>query len=433
MVATANSSSGEVLIIAFATDAGDPGITTIPAGEWEFHTYRYVSSSSGLSQLVIRVYKRGVSNTETELFNVTSSDIDDETVPVLSITNYVQQNSITLDETDRIVVKYFALTDSVINIDIHQVHDGNTHASHIQTPIFVGFVGLTGATGSTGPTGATGAASTVPGATGSAGTNGATGSTGPIGATGAASTVPGTTGPTGATGAQGILQPWSLKTSNYTATNNDRIIADTSAGTFTITLPATPSAGNSISICDGDDFYTNNLTVGRNGSTIEGASEDLIIDVRGVNVEFVYDGSTWEIFSSPGVGNTAVTTIGTQTLTNKTLVDPLIVGSIKESVYTISDGAAFEIDPSNGSIQLITLGASRTPKGTNFVAGETILLMVADGTAYSITWTDTTFGTSGVVWKTDGGTPPTLNTTGYTAIVLWKVGTQVYGARVGNA
>lgn len=123
----------------------------------------------------------------------------------------------------------------------------------------------------------------------------------------------------------------------------------------------------------------------------------------------------------------------TQTLTNKTLTDPAITGTILEDVYTISDGAAFEIDPGNGSVQLITLGANRTPKATNMVAGEAVTLMVDDGSAYTLTWTDSTFGGSGVVWKTDGGVAPTLNTTGYTAIVLWKVSTQVYGARVGDA
>ena len=121
------------------------------------------------------------------------------------------------------------------------------------------------------------------------------------------------------------------------------------------------------------------------------------------------------------------------TMTNKTLTDPAIIGTILEDVYTISDGAAFEVDPGNGSIQLITLGASRTPKATNFAAGEAITLMVDDGTDYAITWTDATWGGSGVIWATDGGVAPTLNATGFTSIVLWKVSTQVYGARVGDA
>ena len=133
------------------------------------------------------------------------------------------------------------------------------------------------------------------------------------------------------------------------------------------------------------------------------------------------------------VANAAVTLSGTQTLTNKTLTDPAITGTILEDIFTITDGAAFEIDPGNGSVQLITLGANRTPKATNMAAGEAITLMVDDGSAYTLTWTDSTFGGSGVVWKTDGGVAPTLNTTGYTAIVLWKVSTQVYGARVGDA
>lgn len=132
-----------------------------------------------------------------------------------------------------------------------------------------------------------------------------------------------------------------------------------------------------------------------------------------------------------GTGN--VTLDGTQTLTNKTLTDPAIIGTVLEDVYTITDGAAFEIDPSNGSIQLITLGASRTPKATNFSAGEAITLMVDDGSAYTITWTDSTFGSGGVIWETNGGVAPTLSTSGYTTIVLWKVATQVYGARVGDA
>ena len=117
----------------------------------------------------------------------------------------------------------------------------------------------------------------------------------------------------------------------------------------------------------------------------------------------------------------------------QTLTDPAIIGTILEDVFSITDGAAFEIDPGNGSVQLITLGASRTPKATNMVAGESITLMVDDGSAYTLTWSDATFGGSGVVWKTNAGAAPTLNTSGYTVIVLWKVSTQVYGARVGDA
>lgn len=155
---------------------------------------------------------------------------------------------------------------------------------------------------------------------------------------------------------------------------------------------------------------------------------------------------TWTLPATDGTSNQAlitngsgtlswaaagdVTLTGTQTLTNKTLTDPAITGTILEDIYTISDGAAFEVDPGNGSVQLITLGASRTPKATNFAAGESVTLMVADGTAYTLTWTDSTWGSGGVIWV--GGTAPTLATTGYTVLQFWKVNTQIYGARVGD-
>jgi hypothetical protein len=137
----------------------------------------------------------------------------------------------------------------------------------------------------------------------------------------------------------------------------------------------------------------------------------------------VSTGSAWTT-SLTAPSGAIVGTTDTQTLSAKTLT------GTKETVFAITDGAAFEIDPANGGIQTITLGASRTPKGTNFTAGQSVTLMINDGTAYTITWTDATFGTGGVIWV--GGTAPTLATTGFTVIELWEVGTQVYGALVGN-
>jgi hypothetical protein len=137
------------------------------------------------------------------------------------------------------------------------------------------------------------------------------------------------------------------------------------------------------------------------------------------------------VIPSASAAAAGIVTTGAQTFAGvKTFANPAIVGTILEDVFTITDGAAFEVDPDNGSIQLITLGASRTPKATNFAAGESITLMVNDGTAYTLTWTDATWGTGGVIWT--GGIAPTLAISGYTVIQFWKVDTQVYGANVGN-
>ncbi len=140
----------------------------------------------------------------------------------------------------------------------------------------------------------------------------------------------------------------------------------------------------------------------------------------------------------------AVTTIGTDALTYaKFSVNPSGVATLwantftgnqkfvetTDTVYGITDGAAFEIDPTNGNIQTITLGASRTPAATNFAAGQCILLGIDDGTAYAITWTSVA-----VTWIISGGTAtaPALATTGYTWILLWKVGSTIYGTLVGS-
>lgn len=121
-----------------------------------------------------------------------------------------------------------------------------------------------------------------------------------------------------------------------------------------------------------------------------------------------------------------VTPAATQTLTNKTVTNLVFDGDYTEEVFTITDGASVDLDPSNGTVQVWTLGASRSPTASSFASGQSMTLMVDDGSAYAITW-------PGVTWKTDGGSAPTLSTTGFTAIQLWKVSTVLYGARVGDA
>ena len=122
---------------------------------------------------------------------------------------------------------------------------------------------------------------------------------------------------------------YTYTTTAVTATNNQGILADTSGGSFTVTLPATPSVGNQVIIADAGSFWgTNNLTVGRNGSTIGGLAENLVCDLSGVSVQFVYDGTTWEVYAQVGgQGGNAVTLDGVQTLTNKTLTVPKITSA----------------------------------------------------------------------------------------------------------
>ena len=91
---------------------------------------------------------------------------------------------------------------------------------------------------------------------------------------------------------------WLAKTAAYTAIAGDKIVANTTSGSFTVTLPASPTTGDEVQIADGASWTTNALTIARNGSTIEGLAEDLIADIAGISLSIVYTGSTWQVFAS---------------------------------------------------------------------------------------------------------------------------------------
>jgi microcystin-dependent protein len=101
-------------------------------------------------------------------------------------------------------------------------------------------------------------------------------------------------------GAGGGGLEWILKTTTYTSSSTEAIIANTSGGAWTLTLPASPSTGDYIQLLDGADWAANNLTVARNGQTIEGDASDLVMDISGVAVDLVFDGTTWQVTAQVG-------------------------------------------------------------------------------------------------------------------------------------
>jgi sugar lactone lactonase YvrE len=189
-------------------------------------------------------------------------------------------------------------------------------------------------------------------------------------------------------------------TTTYTAGFSEGVLADTTSAAFTVTLPASPSSGAQVSISDsGGNFGINNLTVGRNGSTIGGLSEDLVLDINSVSVNLIYDGSTWLVYAQiGGNGGTAVTLDGVQTLTNKT-----ISGS-NNTLTNISLATAV-----TGTLPAANGGTGITSPGTS---GN---VLTSNGTAW----------TSGAPPSSAVSYPQNIQTADYT-LVLGDAGKQIY-------
>ena len=79
------------------------------------------------------------------------------------------------------------------------------------------------------------------------------------------------------------------KTASFTAVSGDGYFVNTTSGAITATLPASPSAGDIVGFNDyARTFATNNLTVARNGSNIQGSASDGVISTNGQSTMFVY-------------------------------------------------------------------------------------------------------------------------------------------------
>ena len=84
-----------------------------------------------------------------------------------------------------------------------------------------------------------------------------------------------------------------VKTSNYTASAGQGVFANTTSSAFTVTLPASPTLGDEVSIVDyAGTFDSNALTVGRNSSKILGADEDLTVSTERAAFTLVFTDST---------------------------------------------------------------------------------------------------------------------------------------------
>lgn len=224
-----------------------------------------------------------------------------------------------------------------------------------------------------------------------------------------------------------------------TYTNGQLLIGNTTGNTLT---KATLTQGTGISITNGTGSITIASTVSGtvtsvggtgtvNGITLSGtvtSSGNLTLGgaLTGVNLTSQVTGTL-----PVANGGTGVTTsTGTGSVVRATapaLSGPTLNDGYTEEVFAVT-GTTPALSPTNGSIQTWTLSGNSTPTAGTWADGQSLTLMIDDGTARTVTWTSLA-----VVWKTNGGVAPTLNLSGFTVIQLWEVGSVIYGARVGDS
>lgn len=88
-----------------------------------------------------------------------------------------------------------------------------------------------------------------------------------------------------------IVSSWETKTSAFNVEAGRGYFVDTSSSAITATLPASPTAGDTVRFIDlGATFDTNNLTVARNSKKIQGDASDLTVATERAGLALVFSG-----------------------------------------------------------------------------------------------------------------------------------------------
>jgi len=138
------------------------------------------------------------------------------------------------------------------------------------------------------------------------------------------------------------------KTSPFTAVSGDGFFVNTTSGAVTVTLPASPSAGDIVSLKDyANTWNTNNVTLGRNGSKINGVCGCATLNTEDQSVTLVYvDGTrgwrTVQDSTSDVTGSDFITATG-GTITT--------CGDFK--IHTFTASGCFAVTGGGGSLAVV--------------------------------------------------------------------------------
>jgi hypothetical protein len=110
----------------------------------------------------------------------------------------------------------------------------------------------------------------------------------------------------------GLTWQSSVKTSGFTAVAGEGYFCNTTSSAFTVTLPATPTAGQQVAVVDyAGTFDTNKLTISPNGNKIEGslANHELTSEREGVLLVYIDSTQGWLATSGINEGTDALSPI----------------------------------------------------------------------------------------------------------------------------
>jgi len=174
----------------------------------------------------------------------------------------------------------------------------------------------------------------------------------------------------------GIDWQSTVQTTGFTAASGKGYFCNTTGGAFTATLPASPSAGDVVALKDyAATFGSNNLTIGRNSSNIQGNSSNALLSTNRASVVLVYVDSTkgWLFVQESNVGDLeAGTYIVASGGTETTSGDYKIHTFTSSGTFTVSsvgntvgggDGVSYLVIAGGGS------GGSRNPGGNGGAGG----------------------------------------------------------------
>ena len=133
--------SGDGFIVAFLTDANDPALLNIPAGNWNYEIYASMSANGGTPQMYAELYK--YDGTTFTLISTSTNEILYDGTNLNLYTFGMTVPATTLALTDRLAIKLYATNSGGKTTT---VHTQDSHLCQVITTFSTGITALNGLT-----------------------------------------------------------------------------------------------------------------------------------------------------------------------------------------------------------------------------------------------------------------------------------------------